>query len=62
MLRKHIKLVVLIRTHVLTRITRTKDELMLIRDTGTTLIMLLVQHHHRAQEQRIRFTSIKDIG
>ena len=62
MLRKRTKLVVLTRTHVLTRITRTKDELMLTSGIGTTLIMLLVQRRHRAQEQHTRFTFTKDTG
>ena len=62
MLRKHIRLVVLIRTHVHTRTTRTKDALMLIRDTGIILIMLLVQRHHRAQGQHTRYISIKGTG
>ena len=39
MLRKRTKLVVLIRTHVLIRITRIKDVHMLMCDTGTTLTM-----------------------
>ena len=62
MSRKHTRLVALTHTHVSIHITRTKDVLMLIRDTGIILIMLLALHLLRAQGQHTRCTSIVDIG
>ena len=62
MSRKHTRRVALIRMRAHTHTTRTKDELTLTRDTGTTLIMLLAQHHHRAPELHTLCISIKGIG
>ena len=62
MSQKHIRRASLIRMHASIRITRTKDVLMLIRNTGIILIMLRVQHHHRVHEQHTRCTSIVGIG
>ncbi len=62
MLRKHTRRAALIRMRAHTHTTRTKDELTLTRDTGTTLIMLLAPRHHRVQEQHTRCTSIVDTG